>query len=199
MTRWDALLGGLLAVVVALHLSLRADPARRNLEFVPDMANGPAYETQAANPVFPDGKTLQAPPPGTIARGYLPLAVDGLPLDVTTPYKELAPEQVAAWDRLAAPALDPEAAAAARARGAFVFENFCAVCHGAGGPEGGPVTKRGVPPPTPLTGDGARAKSDGRLFRILTAGEGNMPSYATQVAREDRWNVILYVRSLQNP
>jgi mono/diheme cytochrome c family protein len=199
VTRWDALLVALLALVVALHLSLRADPTRRNLVFVPDMANGPAYETQARNPVFPDGKTLQAPPRGTIARGYLPLALDGVLLDVVTPYKELSPEQVAAWDRLALPPLEPAAEAAARARGAFVFENFCAVCHGAGGPEGGAVTKRGVPPPTPLTGDGARQKSDGHLFRILTAGEGNMPSYATQVSREDRWNVIRHVRSLQNP
>ena len=38
---------------------------------------------------------------------------------------------------------------------------------------------------------------DGQLFHILTHGQNNMASYASQLSREDRWNVIVYVRSLQ--
>ena len=38
---------------------------------------------------------------------------------------------------------------------------------------------------------------DGQMFHILTYGQKNMASYASQVAREDRWKAILHVRSLQ--
>lgn len=35
------------------------------------------------------------------------------------------------------------------------------------------------------------------MFHVLTYGQANMPSYASQVDREDRWRVIEYVRQLQ--
>jgi mono/diheme cytochrome c family protein len=38
---------------------------------------------------------------------------------------------------------------------------------------------------------------DGQLFHVLTYGQNNMPFYASQLSREDRWNVILYVRTMQ--
>jgi mono/diheme cytochrome c family protein len=38
---------------------------------------------------------------------------------------------------------------------------------------------------------------DGQIFHILTYGQNNMPSYAGQISRDDRWKVIAYVRSLQ--
>jgi hypothetical protein len=38
---------------------------------------------------------------------------------------------------------------------------------------------------------------DGQLFHILTYGQGNMPSYAAQLSQDDRWRVIVHVRSLQ--
>jgi len=203
VSRAEALLAAALAVVLLTYVSLKPDYTRRNVEFLPDMVTSPAYESQAPCPAFPDGKTLQRPPAGTIARGFLPLEVDGVLLDVRTPYKELPPEQVGLWDRLPPPwaGKEPDALAAQAdlARGSFVFTNFCAVCHGPAGAGDGPVTKLGVPPPTPLTGDGAKQKSDGHLFRIVTVGEGNMPSYASQVSREDRWKVIRYIRWMQNP
>ena len=82
--------------------------------------------------------------------------------------------------------------------GEFVFENYCATCHGAGGLGNGPVAQRGFPPPPSLLADKTRKMKDGHLFHVLTYGQNNMPSYASQISREDRWNVIGYVRSLQN-
>jgi len=203
VSRVEATLVAALAVVVVAYLSIGPDHTRRNVQFLTDMVTSPAYGSQAPCPAFPDGKTLQPPPEGTIARGFLPLEVGGVLLDVRTPYKELPPEQVAAWDRLQPPWAgaepDPAKARTDLARGEFVFTNFCAVCHGPTGAGDGPVTKLGVPPPTPLTGEGAKQKSDGHLFRIVTVGEGNMPSYASQVSREDRWKVIRFIRSMQNP
>jgi hypothetical protein len=35
------------------------------------------------------------------------------------------------------------------------------------------------------------------MFHIITYGKGNMPPHAAQISREDRWKVILHIRSLQ--
>ena len=37
----------------------------------------------------------------------------------------------------------------------------------------------------------------GYYFEVITQGYGAMPSYASQVAPEDRWKIIAYVRALQ--
>ena len=39
---------------------------------------------------------------------------------------------------------------------------------------------------------------DGQMFHVLSYGQNNMPSYASQLSRDDRWNVIVYLRSLQS-
>ena len=160
---------------------LRPDLSRPNMEFAPDMAHGPRYNAFAANPDFADGKTLQAKPDGSIPRGFLPLRYGATP-----------EEALRAGNELAAPSGAPSLH-----RGEFIFENYCATCHGAGGLGNGPVAQRGFPPPPSLLADKARKMQDGQLFHILTYGQNNMPSYASQVSREDRWNVIMYVRSLQ--
>jgi hypothetical protein len=38
---------------------------------------------------------------------------------------------------------------------------------------------------------------DGRIFHVITRGQGLMASYAVQVLPEDRWAVILHVRTIQ--
>jgi mono/diheme cytochrome c family protein len=35
------------------------------------------------------------------------------------------------------------------------------------------------------------------IYHIITNGQNAMPSYATQVTREERWAIINYVRVLQ--
>jgi mono/diheme cytochrome c family protein len=54
-----------------------------------------------------------------------------------------------------------------------------------------------VPPPPSLVAGRALTLKDGQIFHILTYGQNNMASYASQIDREDRWRAILYVRSLQ--
>ena len=183
------------AIVVAagLHFVGWSDNRVRNYEIMPDMLTSVPYGSFDANPNFPDGKTAQAPIEGTIARGFAPLHSRGLVLDLARPWKELSAAQRGAWDAFAA----PEAAEGDVARGREVFQAICATCHGAGGAGDGLATKRGVPPPPALSAQGAVGMSDGQIFRIITAGQGNMAPHAAQVARVDRWRVVRYVRSLQ--
>ena len=160
------------------------DQSRPNYEFLPQMAHGARYNAFAANPNFADGQTLQPPVPGTIARGELPLH-----------YVPTARDAARAGEELFSPV--PAGNVRARVRGEQVFRNFCTPCHGADAAGMGPVTQRGVPPPPSLLAPHAVGMKDGQLFHILTYGQNNMAAYAGQVSREDRWNVIAYVRSLQ--
>jgi mono/diheme cytochrome c family protein len=174
----------LLFTVVALNWLTGTDPGRPNHEFLPQMAHSPRYNTFSANPNLPDGQTQQPPIPGTVARGLLPLHYQATPEDALRAGEELHSPLKA--DDLRA-----------QQRGAFVFANYCLVCHGPGGKGDGPMAQRGVPPPPSLLAEKALRLKDGQLFHILTYGQGNMASYAGQLSREDRWHVILHVRALQ--
>ncbi len=183
--RLNALLALAFAASFALMWVLRRDVRQPNVEFAPDMAHAPRYAAFAPNPVFPDGKTLQAPPPGTIPRGWMPLHYQATPADAARAGEELRNPFVRTDVR-------------ALARGEQVFTSFCVPCHGAGARGDGPVAARGVPPPPSLLAEHAtQVLKDGQIFHILTYGQNNMASYASQISREDRWRVILYVRSLQ--
>lgn len=176
----------LVAVIASVAASwvLSSDPAKPNFEFLPQMAHSARYNAFAPNPNFADGSTLQRPEPGTIPRGFVPLHYTATPQDA-----------LRAGEELKSP-LQPDNLRA-RQRGEFVFANFCAVCHGAGGAGNGPVPQRGYPAPPSLLVEHAIKMKDGQMFHVLTYGQNNMPSYASQLSRDDRWNAILYVRAMQ--
>lgn len=87
--------------------------------------------------------------------------------------------------------------AAVLARGARVFQSFCAMCHGGAGRGDGAVVLRGYPAPPSLLGETSLKLTDNEMFDLITAGRKNMPAYAAQVSPEDRWNVIRHVRAMQ--
>src|SRR5215471_7781412 len=176
----------LVALLLSVSLSwlLTPDAARPNFEFLPQMAHAQRYNAFTPNPNFTNGATLQRPEQGTISRELMPLQYAATQQDAMRAGEELR-SPLSAGNQ------------GARDRGAIVFANFCAVCHGAGGAGNGPVAQRGYPPPPSLLAEHAQNMKDGQLFHILTYGQNNMPSYASQISRDDRWNVILYVRAMQ--
>jgi len=205
---------------LGLHVAATRDLSQRNFEVLPDMAHSPAYDTLAPNPNFPDGKTLQLPEPGTIPRGRMPLHY-GPSLEeavragaeLNNPFSAGSPVFAASTVALLAspqgqnplvtvsalvpirniPIADPRM----RERGAFLFRNYCQMCHGPEGKGDGLIIQRGMPPAASLLADNAVQMKDGQMFHVLTYGQRNMSSHAAQLSREDRWKVILHVRSLQ--
>lgn len=173
-----------LLAVLGVNLALRPDPERRNVDFMPEMVVSAAAEPFSASAVFADGKTLQPPPAGAMIRGLPPLHYQATPEDAARAGRELSSPF-------------PAADVKALARGQIVYGNYCQVCHGPAGKGDGPVAQRGFPAPPSLLADKALGLADGQIFHILTYGQGNMPAYAAQIRREDRWTAMLYVRELQ--
>ncbi len=198
----NALLAAALVAAWTFTLAVREDRTRRNRSFMPEMSYSLTLEAQGENaapfasgerPRSEDGGPMAAasrggallPPEGSIPRGHPPLAYR-----VGKEEAERAGRELKNPFNAAAPALE---------RGAAVFSNYCVVCHGGTGLGDGPVTKSGFPAPPSLLGDSARRMADGRIFHIITFGQGNMPGHAAQIPREDRWKAALHVRTLQQP
>ncbi|HEU5040545.1 MAG TPA: cytochrome c [Gemmatimonadales bacterium] len=93
----------------------------------------------------------------------------------------------------------PEVAVISRdldAAGDTLYQNYCAVCHGAAGDAKGPVSGR-IGAPSLLTGR-ARGYTDGYLYSIVRYGRGVMPRYGDKVyLPSDRWAIVNHVRRLQ--
>jgi mono/diheme cytochrome c family protein len=180
-----ALVAGAAVVLLGgMRLLFAHDPSERGLEFFPDMAVTPARKAFTADACFSDGKTEQPLPAGVVVRDRAPFPYRATPEDAARAGEELA-NPFAADD------------AAALARGAQRFATFCVVCHDANGGGRGTAVQRGMVPPPSLLAERAKTLKDGQLFHVLTLGQGNMASYAAQLAAEDRWKVILHIRKLQ--
>jgi len=173
----------LFMVVLFLNLALRPDPKTPNVEFLPEMVRTDRYNAYSGHPDLPNGSTLQPPVPGTIPRGQMPLHFTASPEDALRAGLELASP------------LPPDGEAIKRGR--FVYQNFCQPCHGPGGSGNGPVSMRGFPAPPSLLAERALRMKDGQMFHVVTYGQGNMASYASQLSRKDRWKVVAFIRELQ--
>lgn len=173
-----------LGMVVLLQLLLGRSAQHKNYEFLPDMYRSSAPRSQSASPHLPNGSAQQAPVPGTIARGQLPLQFGPSVEDASqageeleNPYGQVDPNLVA--------------------RGREVYQTYCQVCHGADGKGSSPVTRRGFPPPPSLLEEQARTMKDGEMFHIVTFGKKNMPAYGGLIDTRDRWLSISHLRTLQ--
>jgi len=89
-------------------------------------------------------------------------------------------------------------------RGKWVYQTYCLVCHGAAGRGDGPVSIAGGGPfvgVRSLVTDTLARKSDGYIYGVLVyalpMGRGLMPRYGDKVRGTDRWDLVNYVRSLQ--
>jgi mono/diheme cytochrome c family protein len=172
------------AAVAALRLAVVRDVSEPGFELFPDMVRGPGYPSQSDGAPTDDGLSDRPLPEGVVVRGRAPFRYGPGPDEGARAGRELASPL---------PADGPDADAAAE-RGARIYARMCVVCHGADGQGDGAAVRRGMLPPPSLTAERAMNLADGQLFHVLTRGQGNMASYAAQVARDDRWRVVLHLR-----
>ncbi len=177
MKNWKNLSLALLMISLASCKS-----SQPNVELIQDMMESPAVKAQEYSPKKPNGGQLNmVPPEGTVAVGHIPYKYKGKPED--------------AERALSNPLSADEATLA---RGKLKFETYCFPCHGLAADGKGPVAAKFLVPVPSLMTDKVKAFKDGRIFHIITDGQGVMGSYASQIKSEkDRWALVHYIRSLQ--
>jgi mono/diheme cytochrome c family protein len=186
-------------LVLSAGIMLTSCGHREGRAYMPDMAYSRAYESYAMRDSAKftiDRNDLghkiffnNLPPAGTIKRGE----VFPYPVVPTNPYG--TPDSVAL--SLGAQVKNPLTAptAAELAEAGRLFNINCGVCHGTKAEANGPVAPKigGVKSIVAAIGNGY---TDGKIFYIMTYGQGNMGSYASQLTREQRWRITQYLRSL---
>jgi hypothetical protein len=134
---------------------------------------------QEKSSVFPDEFGVRTPVAGTVARGFMPYEFPNEP--------ELAGEV------LLNPLVPTEKNLAL---GKKKYDTYCSPCHGDFG-DGDSRLRGQFPNPPSLHSEKVRNWSDGRIFHVITMGQNIMPSYSSQLTREEKWATVLYVRALE--
>ena len=83
------------------------------------------------------------------------------------------------------------------ARGRARFQISCLPCHGALGDGKGITTKFGMTVIGNFHDPRLVGMTDGEIFNTVSLGKNLMQGYAANIAVEDRWAIIAYVRALQ--
>ncbi len=156
--------------------------ATRTYPTIPPMVHmevQPKLDAQAADPFFANGRGMQRPPDGTVARGYMPILA-------TTPEE--------AGKELANPL---PVSARVLARGRHMFDLHCAVCHDRLGTGKAWLDSTYQAQPVDLQSAPMREAADGFLYWVISQGIRTMPGYAADISQDDRWAIVRYIRALQ--
>jgi len=83
-------------------------------------------------------------------------------------------------------------------KGKELYMINCAVCHGEKADGNGPVIKKGFYPVN-LKTQGVKDRKDGYIFAYIRyGGKVMMPSYRENLSEEQAWQVVNYIRHIQN-
>jgi mono/diheme cytochrome c family protein len=180
----------LTTAVVFISCDSKREPGKI---YMPDMAYSRAYETyavrdsakfsmaqaDAGHKIYYTGQPVM----GTIKRGEL--------FPFTVPNDSNGLVNLSALVKNPLPALTT----ADSLEAARLFNINCAICHGAKAEANGPVAAKigGVKSIIAAS----PGYSDGRIFYVLTYGQNNMGSYASQLDRKQRWMIVQYIRTLE--
>lgn len=84
------------------------------------------------------------------------------------------------------------------AAGKNLYANNCAPCHGDSGHGDGPVVHLLKTKPKDLVSGDSKDRPDGYIYGTIRDGGTAMPSYADAMSVHERWQVVMFVRSLQS-
>lgn len=81
--------------------------------------------------------------------------------------------------------------------GQGLYDVNCAMCHGLEGRGDGAVASAYLPQPADLTASQVQDLTDGDIFLRITNGYSTMPAFRNQLAPDERWHIVNYVRTLR--
>lgn len=133
---------------------------------------------QKTSELFSDGYGMRKPVEGSVARGFIPYPFKG----EDNPREVLLNPFIPTKENIEL--------------GKKKYLTYCSPCHGDFG-DGDSRLKGQFPNPPTLHSSRGREFSDGMIYHIITNGQNIMPSYASQIARDERWAIVNYIRVLQ--
>ena len=195
--------GGL---VVVLFAGVRGTKmAHPPIEIFRDMDHQPKYQPQHPSTFFADGRAARKPVEGTIPIGYelkgsylqaparnatfSPAGFTNQPDYFNTGkfgdvYGDGFPAQVKVDE-------------AFLERGRQRYEINCTPCHGKTGQGNGVIGQFGLVAIANLLDERIRIMPDGQIYSTITNGKNTMGAYGPNIAVEDRWAILGYLRALQ--
>ena len=218
---------GAFAAVVLVFSSCTKNEDSPGVEYMPDMYRSPAVEAyvdygEIRNQDRPELRVLQSakvPPAGTIPYYSDPVkAKVNMPLPFKAPFGSDGSHGLYGWDMYASgeestqalnevvrPFTNPiEYSEDQVAQGKEIYTRMCTQCHGEAADGKGPLVQNGhlsgvanlTEAPNCKNEDGTW--SDGLLFYYITYGKGVMGAHGMLLTREERWQVVHFLRSLQD-
>lgn len=147
-----------------------------------DMHNQPKFVPQRGTTFFADGRSSRPQVAETVARGqlhednYFYTGMVNGQEGATMPYP-------VTMDVLA--------------RGQERYNVYCTPCHSRVGNGAGMIVQRGYAQAGNFHTARLLAAPLGHFYNVIANGYGAMPDYSSQLAPEDRWAVVAYIKALQ--
>ena len=189
-------------VVIAMMTSCTTDPNSPGVEYMPDMYRSPAieayidygedpyYVTEEVAVAQRNTKSTRKPVAGTIAfKGdektfALPYSYPNTPEGYELAGKENHSPLPTTTKNIEA--------------GALNFGLMCTHCHGEIGKGDGAISKNGHIMGIPDFATKLKDLPEGKMYHTLIYGKGLMGSHASQISPKGLWQIIQYVKVLQN-
>lgn len=156
-----------------------------------DMYLSVPYRAYGENPILPDDMASLKPVENTISRGEVPYT-----------YPNTEEGYQAAKDSLRSPLwvkneTDSVAFVSEKNldRGRYLYDIYCAICHGTAGDGQGDLVKNEKFLGIPSYKD--REITEGSIYHVIMYGRGLMGSHAPQLSEKERWQVVHYVEQLR--
>lgn len=175
----------LLGTLIILLVSCKRDRNHPGYSYYPDMAFSQAYETWSENDVWEDRRTMREPVKGTVPREMIPYFLEKNKDDRVKAGSVFMMHQDTSQRDIS--------------RGKELYDLVCMQCHGEKGNGKGKLHLEGWYgyPPASLVNEKMKAVPDGEIYHVITAGYNLMGSQGSILRPAERWEVVRYVRGLQ--
>jgi hypothetical protein len=167
-------------------------------EIFPDMDRQLKLRPQNIDTFFADDRSSRPPIPGTIPRDPAFHLSQGGSNVLAYPYQDLPVNTGRVTGTTNFVETNPfEITPAFIARGRQRFQINCSPCHGPLADGNGITKKLGMATVANLQDPRIVVYADGDIFDVISNGRKTMYAYGAQIAVEDRWAIIAYLRALQ--
>ena len=191
------------AVVLALAGFRGSKSPVPPIEIFRDMDHQPKYNPQHGSAFFADGNSARKPVTGTIPMGYI---LPGAYLQASARNASFKPAgftnqpdyfNTGTMGDSFGDGIPVEVTEQFVKRGQERYNIHCVVCHGRVGTGNGIVASYGIAAVANLQLEPFKVMPDGQLFHTITNGKNTMGAYGPNIAIEDRWAIVAYIRALQ--